>query len=265
MGLTAIARLVRRSLGEGGRATAEAAGNKQEAMGGGNADRGKPTRGDTPSLRRRERKMKQPGALLIALAICLVCLAPSARAGKNTGMSSTKVEATPTEGNQQEAVGPQQKPEDEVNHKDVQYQRSDTPQYPYAITCAVAVQEPRYALRSGAAGNQQEPVGSSATAGDEQEPIRDLSAIARRAAAEAAGNKQKPPQAKGMAGNQQEPRYPPGAKIPVPRGQSPTDICPKAAIKDRFYHIRPGVIYQGPWAFAGPPPSAAPKNKGGGH
>jgi len=201
--------------------------------------------------------MNQPGAVVIAVAVCLLCLA--------SGSAPSRA--------------------DEGNHKDLQYKRSDTPRYPYAITCAVAVQEPRweaaptegnkqeprYAPRSGAAGNKQEPIRAEGKAGNQQEPMGGQEASRARsrergtASSESVSSRAGAVGTRKAAGNQQYVRYAPGAKIPVPDGRDPAYICPRADIVLRFYAMRPGVIYQGTWHFAGLPLPPTQRHDGGGH
>jgi len=100
--------------------------------------------------------MKQPGAALIALALCLVCLAPSARAGKNTGMSSTKVEATATAGNQQEAIRGAA-----GTHKAAPAKQETAPRNPDTIIRAITNLRPHSVICVF-------PAGTAARAGSEQ-------------------------------------------------------------------------------------------------
>jgi hypothetical protein len=154
--------------------------------------------------------MKQPGAVLIAVALCFVWLAAPAHATElqpvpakagtpgAAGTQQAAMGATATGGNKQEAVRgegegrTQQQPQPAANFL----------QHPYAITCKVAVQAPRW---------EATPTG---------------------------GNKQGPRwEAKPTEGNKQYVQYAPGTLIPVPAGKKPADICPETAIRSRFWRI----------------------------
>jgi hypothetical protein len=159
--------------------------------------------------------MKQPGAALIALALCL---APPAQAGNNLNMppapapaqaenasSESASSRAGTAGNQQETMGLSADPS--------------------AIASATAEASAK-AEAAATAGNLHKDQHAQNPPDFPRQPDAIICAI---------------PGAQPL-------------RIEVPDGRNPTDFCPASRTTARIYHHDPGVSYPLPKSSGGPPP-----------